>query len=205
MAERFFNNHPAPVAVLFDHQAGFGYPFDDIAEKVGRGSKVKKVVAMGVVILVHLGERFFQLVVSSGIIEISTDVIHAADEGVPEFSVDGAGGELLEVLAEFFSRVVMAHGSAADADDGEVGREQLLAQEVVEGGNKLASRQVAGKAKDRHDARIRLACRARFGCCWQNFCMSHCLLVRVSCGLRLRAWAISDICLPAVRSSKLFL
>ena len=71
------------MAVLFLHQAGFGNPGDDIAEKVGRGSKIKKVVALGIVILVHLGKRFLQLFVSSGVIEISADVIHAADKGVP--------------------------------------------------------------------------------------------------------------------------
>ena len=76
----------------------------------------------------------------------------------------------------------MAHGSAADADDGEIGREQLLTEEIVESGNKLAAGEVTGKAENRHDTWIRGASHARFGCCWHNFCLSHRILVRVSCG-----------------------
>ena len=120
-------------------------------------------------LLVNLGQRFFQLVVSSGIVEIAIDVIDAAGKPFPQIVIDGAGGELLEVFGELFAGIVVAHGTAAHADHGELARQQLLAGEVVESGNQLAAGQVAGKAENDHDARIGRAPDSRFGCCWQSF------------------------------------
>src|ERR1019366_285203 len=67
----------------FRHQPDFPKPLNDVAEEVGRGGKVKKIVAVGVVILVDFGKRFFELVIGSGIVEISTHVTYAADEPLP--------------------------------------------------------------------------------------------------------------------------
>ena len=110
-------------------------------------------------LLVNLGQRFFQLVVGRGIVEISTDVIDAADKPFPQIVINGASGELLKVFGELLSRIVVAHRTAAHADHGELARQQLLAGEVVESGNQLASGQVAGKAENHHDTWIGRASR----------------------------------------------
>ena len=68
--------------------------------------------------------------------------------------VDGSAGKVLEVFGGFFARVFVAHGAAAETDDGEIRREQLLAGEVVERRDELAAGQVAGEAEDDHDARV---------------------------------------------------
>src|SRR5450759_3210987 len=180
------------MAILFCHQADFRKPLDDVAEEVGRGGEVKKIGAVGVVILVDLGKRFFQLVIGSGIVEISTHVTYAADEPVPQFGIDGAGCELFEVFGDLLPRIVIAHGAAAHADHGELARQQLLAGEVVESGNQLAARQVAGKAEDHHDTRISGSPDSRFGGCWQNFCLSHRFLVIVRCGLRATSFELTQ-------------
>src|SRR5208337_4296194 len=141
----------------------------DVAEEVGCSRQIKEIVSVRVVLLVNLGKRRFQLVVSSGIVEISIDVIDAAGKPFPQVVIDGASGELFEVFAELFPRVVVAHGAAAHADHGKLAREQLLAGEIVESGNQLASGQVASEAENHHDARIGRAPDSRFGYCWQSF------------------------------------
>ncbi len=153
------------MAVVFGHQADFRQPLHDVAEKLGRDGIVKEIVAVRVVLLIGLGQRFLQLVVSGGIVEISTDVTDAADKPFPQIGVDRAGGELFEVFDDFFPRIVIAHGVAAHANYGELARQQLLAGKVVERGNQLAARQVAGKAEDDHDTRICRASLLRFGGC----------------------------------------
>jgi len=100
--------------------------------------------------------------------------MHAADKPFPQLGINGATGELFEVFGELLPRVVVAHGGPADADHSKLLRQQLLAGEVVEGGNQFAARQVAGKAEDHHDTRISRPPDPRFGCCRQNFCLSHC-------------------------------
>src|SRR5664279_1069367 len=55
VAKRLFDNHAAPMAVLFGHQADFRKPLDDVAKEVGRGGEVKKIIAVGVVFLISLG------------------------------------------------------------------------------------------------------------------------------------------------------
>ena len=76
------------MAVVFGHQADFREPLDDVAEEVGRGGEVKEIVAVRVVFLVDLGKRFFQLVIGSGIVEISADIIDAADKPFPQIGID---------------------------------------------------------------------------------------------------------------------
>src|ERR1700687_6017136 len=125
-------------------------------------------------LLFDLGKGFFQLVIGSGIVEIPTYITYAADKPFPPIGIDGAGCELVEIFGNLRPRVIIAHGTAAHADHGELARQQLLAGEVVESWNQLPAREVAGKAEDHHDTRISCTPDPRFGCCRQNFCLSHC-------------------------------
>src|ERR1019366_881549 len=100
MAERLFDNHAPPMAVLFSHQADLRDPLYDVAEEVGRSGEIEEIVAVGVMLLVNLGQRFLKLVVSSGIVEISTDVIDALNKPFPQIFINGASGELFEVFGE---------------------------------------------------------------------------------------------------------
>src|ERR1700675_1567249 len=137
VAKRFFDNHAPPVVVFFLHQADLRNPLDDVAEEVGRGSEIEKIVAVRVVLLIDLGKGFFQLVVSSGVIEIPTYITYAADKPFPQFGIDRSGGELFEAFGELLARVIIAHWSAAHSDHGELAGQQLLAGEIVESGNQL--------------------------------------------------------------------
>src|SRR5271166_1614480 len=127
---------------------------DDDAEKVGRGRHIEKEIAVLAVIVIDLPETIFEARISGGIVEISADVVDALDEVIPDFCIDGAAGKFLEIFSGLFARVLVAHGTAAEADDGEIGREQLLAGEIVERGDELAAREVSGKAEDDHDAGV---------------------------------------------------
>src|ERR1700693_2281669 len=104
------------MAVFFLHQADFRNPLHDVAEEIGRGREVKKIVTVGVMLLVDLGKGFFQLVVGSGIVEIPTYITYAADKPLPQFGIDGPGCKLFEVFGDFLPRVLIAHRSATDAD-----------------------------------------------------------------------------------------
>src|SRR6266849_5313121 len=144
MAKRLFYDYAAPVAVLFGHETNFGDAFDDVTEEIWSGGEVKDIVAVGILSTVDLGKLVFQIVVGCKVVKISAEIKNAADKGVPYFRVDGASGELLEIFRELFAGVFIAHGRAANADHGELFREQLLAGEVVKSWNQLAAREIAG-------------------------------------------------------------
>src|ERR1035441_8761905 len=116
--------------------------------------------------LVDLSQRFLQLLVSRGIVEVSAYVSDAANKPFPQIRVDRAGGELFEVFRDFFARIIVTHGGTPHADHGELARQQLLAGEIVESGNQLAARQVSGKTEDHHHARICDASGSLFGWYW---------------------------------------
>src|SRR4029077_523956 len=168
-----FDNHAPPMAIFFLHQADFRNPLDDVAGEGRRSGEVEKIVTVGVMLLIDPGKGVFQLVVGSRIVEIPTYITYAVDKPFPQFGIDRAGGELLKTFGDLPSRVVIAHGTAAHADHGELARQQLLAGEVVESRYQLSAREVAGKAEDHHDTRISCTPYPRFGCCRKNFCLSH--------------------------------
>jgi hypothetical protein len=101
VAKRLFDDDAPPMAVLLGHQADFCQALDDVAEVVGRGGEVEKIVAVGVVLLVDLGESLFQLFVGGGIVEISADVTDAADKPLPQIGIDGPVANCLKSSVSF--------------------------------------------------------------------------------------------------------
>ena len=80
VAERLFDDHSPPMAVLFGHQADFRKLLDDGAEVIGRGGEIEETVAVGVMLFVDLDKGFFHLIVSCRVLEIAVKVGDAADK-----------------------------------------------------------------------------------------------------------------------------
>src|ERR1035441_241498 len=139
MAEGLFDNYAAPVAILLGHQANLGKPFDDVTEVVGRGGEIEEKIAMVAMFVIDFGQGIFKACVGGGIVEVSVDVSHAAHKIAPDILVDGATGKLFEVFCQFLAGILVAHRAAANANDGKIGRQELLAGEVVESGNQFAA------------------------------------------------------------------
>jgi hypothetical protein len=64
---------------------------------------------------------------------------------------------LFDVLAELLAKDFRRHAPARKSDNGEMICEKLLGCKIAESGKQLAARQIAGSAKDDHDARISFA------------------------------------------------
>jgi hypothetical protein len=64
---------------------------------------------------------------------------------------------LFNVIAELLSKGLCRHASPCKSDNGEMIGEKLLGGKIAESGKQFAARQIAGSAKDDHDARISFA------------------------------------------------
>ncbi len=174
-AERFFDDHPPPAAVFF-HQARRTQLFDHHREEAGRGCQIIEVIAARAMVFVHLGQKLVQFLVNLGVVEIAGDVVNAACEPVPQIGVDLGGGEVADFLADHVSELLAAHFVPGNPDHGEFLGKQIVLRQIVKRGNEFALGEIAGCAKNHHDARIAGAAGAGAGYCHNSFvCHLHAL------------------------------
>ena len=76
--ERLFDDHAPPVVVALLHQSGGREFLHDRTEETGRGGEVVEEILMGRVLLIHLGEKVFELRVEFVVAEIAGEVVKAA-------------------------------------------------------------------------------------------------------------------------------
>src|SRR4051794_22605557 len=126
---------------------------DDVAKKSRAGGKIKKVIALGVALLVDLSQRLPNSGVEFRIMKFSAHIKDPLDHPIAEFGIDLARRKLIKVVAHdlliLFTGVIVA----ANSDDREVRREQLALDQVVDGREKLARGEVASAAKNYHYTR----------------------------------------------------
>src|SRR5581483_4024694 len=158
---------------IFFHQPLGGKLLDDGAEEIRSGREIEEKVTAGLMVLVDLGQRLFDLDVEILVVELAGDVVHAALEPVPDLAVVGPGRELLHVVKHLLAEVLGGHLGVGDTEDGEFTREQLIFGEVIQSGNQLAAGQIAGSAEDDHDTGITGAANFLLLRCGHDFGLRH--------------------------------
>ena len=125
---------------------------NDVAEELWRGRHIKEIVLAGAVLLVDGGQRFAQLGVGGLVAKVAALIVEALLEAVPGLGavvlgLQKASGLLAELLK---AEIVDGH-----AEDGEFLGQQSGLLQVVEGGDQLAHREIAGGPEHHHGARAR--------------------------------------------------
>ena len=152
-AERLLDDH-SHLGVLRPRQAGTAECLDDHGEELRRGREVEGArhrLAGG---LVELLERGSQVGVGCRVVERSGDVTQLVEQAAEHVLVDLGARErpdrLRRGVAVLRARVL----AAGDADQVELARQRALVGEVVDRGQQLTTRQIAGRPED-HEVRRR--------------------------------------------------
>ena len=146
-AERLLD-HDAHVGVRGAVEAGALDLLDDDREELRRGREVVGAVERLARLLVEHVERRAQRLVALGVVEVGGDVLDVLQQPVEHRVVGRAARELDDRLAALAREVVVALLAPGDADQLEALRQRALVREVVERGEQLAVREVAGGAED---------------------------------------------------------
>ena len=103
MAERLFDHDPAPLAVLFRHQACSAEPGDRHAEKAIGDGEIEEIVARRAGCLVELRQMLAEPAIGLRIVEVALQIAHAVGEPSPRGLVDMVGLELATVRRRILS------------------------------------------------------------------------------------------------------
>ncbi len=87
-AKGLFDNHPAPLMILFRHQADSGQMLHDGTKEIRRGGEIVKVIAVGGVVLVDFLQQFLQLLVSALVGKFAGDVEHVPLKPLLQIGID---------------------------------------------------------------------------------------------------------------------
>ena len=71
IAERFFKDHAPPMAIFFTGQIRCAEMINDLTKECWAGSKIEKVVALGIALLVDLSQHISHLGVERRIMQSS--------------------------------------------------------------------------------------------------------------------------------------
>src|SRR5467141_3247413 len=155
MAEWLFDDHPCPAAVLFLREAGFSQLLDDRREESWGDSQIEESVSERVMKLVSLFNLHFQPIVGFGVLKIAPDVVDSLGDPVPELQVDRCRSILGNLFPQHLAKALRGVVVGGKANNGELFRKKIVLSEIAKSGNQFAFRQVAGRAKNNHDARRR--------------------------------------------------
>ena len=164
-AERLFDDdpHPAPVlAVLVGRaggaallQPGGAEALDDHREQTGRSGQVEDPVAAGALGAVELGQRVGETPVALRVVELALYVVHVAEHVVAGARLGRAGAEeAVDGLVGQPMHLLVAQRLAPVADQREAARQDVVAGQVVERRDELATGEIAGHAEQHDDARL---------------------------------------------------
>ena len=129
-------------------QARFLDLLDDHREELGRGGEVVVAVERLSGLLVERVEHLLELRVAGTVVERERDVPDVAEQRRENLLVGLAARELLDRLARLGLELLVGPLPPGHADQLEALRQRALVGEVVERGQQLAVRQVAGGAED---------------------------------------------------------
>jgi hypothetical protein len=163
VTERLLDDDPPPAAIVMlvvkpdPTQLG-----DDVRELRRLRGEIEQPVALRPALLVDLVEPRGQPVEGSRILEVATLVGHPLREGAPGDLVDRQDAAVLLQRAEdLLPEGLVVVFAPADGHDLELVREQVRPPQLVERRQHLAVGQVAGRAEQHDDRRIRDACEAQ--------------------------------------------
>jgi hypothetical protein len=151
VAEGLFDDDAAPSRALA--HVGRAQALRDGDVLAGLRGKIKQDVAAGVAGGFNLLEAGIQRRKNRWVVDVARHVEQALRESGPDIGVEG------RVLQEFFdgrehflAELIVAHGGARDAQDGESGIQAALVGEPVERGQQLAFGEIAIGSENDHGA-----------------------------------------------------
>ena len=150
MAERLLDDQPCPAF----SRAALADRLHDGREDDRRRREVVDAVPASTALLVELGERPGEVVLSLLIGEVQRYVAHAVGEQLPDVVSKVVPRVLLHRLLHPLLEVLVGLLGASGPDDGEVLRQEPAERKRVERRKELPLRQVAGGAEDHEDARV---------------------------------------------------
>src|ERR1700722_1660446 len=105
---------------------------DDIPKKSRTGGEIKEIIALRVAFLVGFSQCLSYPSVESRVLKFAAYIENPLDHPIMKLRINGAGGELVEIVAHDLLILFAAVIVAADADDREVSREQLALDQVID-------------------------------------------------------------------------
>ena len=93
---------------------------NDVAKESGTGSKVKKVISLGVALLIDLGQCISHTSVQRRIMKLPTHVEDPLDHPVAEFGINLTSGELIKIVTHDFLILLACVIVAANSYNSEV-------------------------------------------------------------------------------------
>ena len=151
VTERLLDHEPDPAL----RRAALADVLDERADRGRRHREVVEAVAHRAALLVELVQRLDELVLAMLVGEVERRVAHAVRELRPHLLVERIARVILDRLLHPLAEVVVALRCARRADDRELLRQQPAERERVQRRDQLLRRQVAGRAEDDEDARVR--------------------------------------------------
>src|SRR5205085_4773785 len=131
-AERLLDDDANPALVLF-REPRLAQLFDGLGVEFGRDREVEESVALRAALAVNGFEHLREVGVALWPIYVRRQKTHAACERLPDLLVNALRlGELDDGLLHLLAELFVGHGRAAQADDGELRRQQALLNETVE-------------------------------------------------------------------------
>ena len=109
------------------------------------------------------GDLGLQSFEGSGLIVAAGLVGHIVFNALPDVGTEFAAGELLDVGGRLSPELCIRDGLTAKANQMEVGGQEAIDRQVVQGGQQLAGGQVAGGAENDHASRLGAAVFAEAG------------------------------------------
>jgi hypothetical protein len=147
VAEGLLNDDATPAVTL--GESGGADALGGGSILAGLRGEIEQNVAAGVARLFDFVQAGGELLVRLGVVHVAGHVEEALREAGPDVVIEGGIlQEFADGFAHLLAKLVVGHGGAGDADDGESGREPALIHEAIEGGQELALGEVAIGAVD---------------------------------------------------------
>ena len=119
----------------------------------GRRGNIEQRLHFASRLFVDLGQVFSQSIEGGRIVVTTGDISRAGGNSRPHIVGQFTPREFLDRCSRQFTEGVVGNRFAPITDQMEVGREQVIRREVINCGNELAGRQVAGSTKNHHRGR----------------------------------------------------
>jgi len=150
-------------------EAGLAEVLKDRLEDRGRGRDIEDQLQGPAGASLGGRDLVFQRGEGLGVVVTAGLVGNVVLDALPDVGAELAAGELPDVGGGLGAELGVRHGLAAEADQVEVGRQEAVDGQVVEGGQEFARRQVAGGAEDDHAGRLGAAVLAQAGAPEEDF------------------------------------
>src|SRR5580700_4355672 len=100
MSERLFDDHPRPMVVVLFRQTGAAELFHNSRKKTRGYSKVKELVAVGMMGVRRFVNLYLESLIGLGILKVALHKVNALRQFVPHLQVDRVGREVRHFLTK---------------------------------------------------------------------------------------------------------